>query len=67
MRNDVQNLKEEIIKELNGYNVKADITIEKLADIWVDRIQKIEGRKYVETFGICPICIDCPKNCSLDK
>ena len=29
MRNDVQNLKEEIIKELNGYNVKADITIEK--------------------------------------
>lgn len=25
------------------------------------------GRDYVKEFGKCPICIDCPDNCPLDK
>lgn len=27
----------------------------------------ISGREYVEKYGECPICEDCPHNCPLEK
>lgn len=67
MNDKVQELKQEIVEELKKYQVVSNISIEELADIWIDKIKNIEGRKYVETFGVCPICMDCPKNCPLDR
>ena len=27
----------------------------------------LDGRKYVEMFGSCPMCTDCPDGCPLDR
>ena len=56
-----------LIQDLYDLNVRADFTIEELADDIIDDIQNIVGREYVELFGSCPMCMDCPDGCPLDK
>lgn len=63
----MKNFREKLIKDLRSLNVTADVSIEKLADDLIDDIKHINGRAYVELFGTCPICMDCPKNCPLDS
>lgn len=65
MKDDKNTLKNEIIKELCNLNIQSDI--EALADFIVNKIKNISGKEYVKAFGMCPICVDCPKNCPLDK
>ena len=59
--------RDKLIQDLYDLNVHADITIEELADDIIDDIKHINGRNYVEMFGDCPMCTDCPDGCSLDK
>lgn len=59
--------RDKLIKDLYDLNVHADITIEELADDIIDNIKQFAGRKYVEMFGICPMCTDCPDKCPLDR
>lgn len=59
--------RDKLIQDLYDLNVHADITIEELVDDIIDDIKHINGRNYVEMFGDCPMCTDCPDGCSLDK
>lgn len=59
--------RDKLIRDLYDLNVHVDITIEELADDIIDDIQNIVGRDYVEMFGACPMCTDCPDGCLLDK
>lgn len=59
--------RDKLIQDLYDLNVHADIKIEELVDDIIDDIKHITGRKYVEMFGTCPICTDCPDGCTLDK
>ena len=43
---------------------------EEQVDELVDAIptaQTVNGREYVELFGSCPMCVDCPDGCPLDR
>jgi hypothetical protein len=43
---------------------------EEQVDEIVDAIptaKAVNGREYVEAFGKCPMCMDCPDGCPLDK
>ena len=33
----------------------------------IDIFKGLSGREYVEKYGECPICEDCPHNCTLDE
>ena len=33
----------------------------------IDIFKGLSGREYVEKYGECPICEDCPHNCPLDE
>ena len=33
----------------------------------LDNIKHLNGRNYVELFSKCPMCIDCPDGCPIDK
>lgn len=59
--------KNELIQDLYDFHIQADIPIEELADSIMDRIQNMSGRAYVDIFGTCPVCTDCPDNCPLDN
>lgn len=59
--------KDKLIQDLYDLHVCADITIEELADDILDDIKHLNGRNYVELFGKCPMCIDCPDECPIDK
>ena len=63
----MKEFRNKLIQDLYDLNVRADITIEELADDIIDDIQNIIGRKYVELFGSCPMCVDCPDGCPLDR
>ena len=56
--------KDKLIQDLYDLHVCADITIEELA---LDDIKHLNGRNYVELFSKCPMCIDCPDGCPIDK
>ena len=30
-------------------------------------VELVSGREYVEKFGSCPMCMDCPDGCLLEK
>ena len=43
---------------------------EEQVDELVDTIptaKVVNGREYVELFGSCPMCMDCPDGCPLDR
>ena len=63
----MDDFRNKLIQDLYDLNVRADITIEELADDIIDDIQNIVGREYVELFDSCPMCTDCPDGCPLDK
>ena len=63
----MKEFRDKLIQDLYNLNVRADITIEELADDIIDDIQNIVGREYVELFGSCPMCMDCPDGCPLDR
>lgn len=63
----MKEFRDKLIQALYELNVRADITIEELADDIIDDIQHIVGRDYVKMFGSCPMCIDCPDACPLEK
>ena len=50
-----------------AFAAQLDPTIEELADDILDDIKHLNGRNYVKLFGKCPICIDCPDECPIDK
>ena len=44
-------------------------TCYKIAKYEIDNIptvKPVNGREYVELFGSCPMCTDCPDGCPLD-
>ena len=59
--------RDKLIQDLYDLHVSADITIEELADDILDDIKYLNGRNYVELFSKCPMCIDCPDGCPIDK
>ena len=63
----MKEFRDKLIQDLYNLNVRADITIEELADDIIDDIQNIVEREYVELFGSCPMCMDCPDGCPLDR
>ena len=63
----MKEFRNKLIQDLYNLNVHADITVEELADDIIDDIKNIVGRDYVKIFDSCPMCIDCPDGCSLDK
>lgn len=67
MENNKKTFREQIIEEFYDFNVSADITIESLADVVMDIMRESEGRPYVKEYHRCPMCIDCPDGCPLDK
>jgi collagenase-like PrtC family protease len=61
----MKEFRDKLIQDLYDLNVHADITIEELADDIIDDMRHMTGRMYVETFGSCPMCMDCPDGCLL--
>ena len=67
LRGIMNDYRNKLIKDLYDLNVRADITIEELADDIIDDMRYMTGKIYVETFGSCPLCSDCPDGCLLDS
>ena len=63
----MKDFRDKLIQDLYDLNVHADITIEELADDIIDDIINVVWRDYARMFGSCPMCIDCPDGCPLDK
>jgi hypothetical protein len=63
----MKSFKQKLIQDLYDLNVHADITIEELANDIIDDIRNVIGRDYVELFGSCPMCVNCPDGCPLDN
>lgn len=41
--------------------------IQKLADSLMKVLENLDGRSYAKMFGKCPMCMDCPDNCLIEK
>lgn len=50
-----------------GYNYGFNECSEAYKKYSVTTSKGISGREYVEKYGECPICEDCPHNCPLEK
>lgn len=55
------------IKKLLKPNVRINNMFKKLNNNIIDDIERNTGREYAKTFHKCPMCVDCPDNCPLDK
>lgn len=62
-----ENLKNTLISDLNDLHVRADVSIEKMADELIDIFENVNGNNHVGVYGKCLVCADCPHNYPLDE
>lgn len=59
--------KETLIADLKDLHVRADISTDEIAESLIETLEYLNGRNYVKMFGKCPMCMDCPDNCPIEK
>lgn len=59
--------KERLIADFKDLHVRADFPIDEIADRLIEVLENLNGINYVKMFGKCPMCMDCPDNCPLER
>lgn len=59
--------KETLVSDLEDLHVRADFSIDEIADRLIEVLENLNGINYVKMFGKCPMCMDCPDNCLIEK
>lgn len=59
--------KEILIADFKDLHVRADFPIDEIADRLIKVLENLNGINYVKMFGKCPMCMDCPDNCPIEK
>lgn len=59
--------KETLVDDLQDLHIRADISIDELAESFMEVLENLDGRSCAEMFGKCPMCMDCPDNCLIEK